>query len=487
MRSVGAAPVRLGPYTLLERIASGGMASVYLAEQRGAHGFVREVAVKIAHPHLAEQPRFASDLIEEAKLAARICHNNVVQVLDVGEEDGNVFLVMEYVEGESLAGLLGWCVKNDRRLPFGVAFRILLDALAGLHAAHELRDEAGASLNLVHRDFSPQNILVGVDGLARLGDFGVAKAGSRVGYTTTGVVKGKTAYLAPEQLRGQPLDRRADIWAAGVVAWEVFARRRLFTADNEAELLLKLVSERPRRLRSVCPDVPEALDDAIAEALEPHVEERVPDAAAFAARLRAAAATFCEVAEVTDVASWVADTALPARTRRRDARSDVRSSAATRDAGSAGPPLAASMSVDAQTRRDRGAPARGGTSRVAVALVAVGVVGVTAGGAALVHGARTPGAEVERGASSAVVASAEVAKVSPIAAATGGAPAPSAEPSTSGSADPVAPTASAEGAPASAPTQAAGRARYPARPAAPARPSAPVVRPRALPPNPYAK
>ncbi|HZO16855.1 MAG TPA: serine/threonine-protein kinase, partial [Polyangiaceae bacterium] len=269
-------------------IASGGMATVYLARTRGAGGFERDVALKLTHAHLRETEDFARELIEEAKLAVGIRHANVVPVLDVGEDPEGIFLVMDYIEGEALATLMRRAAKAGTRLDPAVGMRILLDALAGLHAAHELADERGKLVGLVHRDVSPQNILVGLDGVSRLADFGVAKAATRLGQTRTGLIKGKLAYMAPEQARDQPLDRRTDVWAAGVIAWEILAGRRLLRSRSEAALLLELVSTTPRRLSSVCPDIPAALDDVVARALSPEPQARWSTAQEFAAALQAA-------------------------------------------------------------------------------------------------------------------------------------------------------------------------------------------------------
>jgi eukaryotic-like serine/threonine-protein kinase len=299
-------PERVGRYEILLPIASGGMAQVYLARTRGAGGFEREVAVKLTHGHLRESAEFAADLIEEAKLAARIRHPNVVAVLDVGDDPHGLFLVMDYVEGETLSGLSKRSAAAGRPLPPAIGLRILCDALAGLHAAHELRDEAGLPLGLVHRDFSPQNILVGVDGMARLADFGIAKAATRLSHTRTGNVKGKIAYMSPEQARGQPIDRRCDVWAAGAVAWELLAGHRLFVSDNEVALLLKIVSEPAPLLSEVGVPVPAALEQAVASALTAAAEARCPTAAELARRIVAACrASGWALAELEEVGEHV--------------------------------------------------------------------------------------------------------------------------------------------------------------------------------------
>jgi serine/threonine-protein kinase len=312
-------PERIGRYELLLPIASGGMATVYLSTSRGPMGFEAELALKLTHPHLLESPEFAADLLEEAKIAARIRHRNVATVIDADVDPLGVYLVMEYVEGDTLLGL----TRTSRPVPKPVALRVLLDALAGLHAAHELRDDRGAPLGVVHRDFTPHNILVGTDGVARLTDFGIAKAATRLDHTRTGLVKGKMAYMAPEQARGATLDRRCDVWAAGVVAWELLAGRRLYTRDN-VPTLLKVATEAPPRLRAVVASIHPAVDDAVACALDTDVEARCPTALAFARLLGAACRTHIGVAESEEVAEWVANVVGPKLAARREALLRVR-------------------------------------------------------------------------------------------------------------------------------------------------------------------
>jgi serine/threonine protein kinase len=308
-------PRRAGPYELLLKIASGGMATVFLARKRGAGDFQRTLALKLTHAHLRGQSGWAEELIEEAKLATRIRHPNVVQVLDVEDDPAGVFLVMEYVEGDTLSALSKYAIRDGRPMPRDIALRILLDALAGLHAAHELCDEQGRNAGLVHRDFTPQNILVGLDGVARLTDFGVAKAETRTSYTTAGAIKGKTGYMAPEQVHGQPLDRRADIWAAGVVAWEVLAGQRLYPVGEDAiATLVKAATHTPPRISSVVHDFPRTLDDVIASALVLDRQRRFATANAFREALLAAANG--EVADpsiVGDYVEMVAGSALEIR------------------------------------------------------------------------------------------------------------------------------------------------------------------------------
>ena len=295
------------------------MAAVYLARSRGVGGFQREVAIKLTHPHLRSNPDFAADLIEEAKLAVRIRHPNVVPIVDVGEDAEGVFLVMDYVEGDSLSGLLRRGIEAGEPLPLGIGMRILIDALAGLHAAHELLDDSGRPLGIVHRDFTPQNLLIGIDGVARLADFGIARAAGRVGQTRVGTVKGKITYMAPEQARSRTLDRRCDVWAAGVVAWELLAGRRLHeNVESEVGLMYKIVSEPPPRLRTVVPQVSQQFDHAVASALMLEADERTPSAAMLARDLTAACRAYGHLAELDEVAAYVQRVVGPKLARRRD-------------------------------------------------------------------------------------------------------------------------------------------------------------------------
>ncbi len=297
-------PDKVGRYEIVLQIARGGMATVYLARAEGIGGFDRYVALKLTAEHLRGDPEFAHHLIEEAKLVAHLRHTNVVPVVDVGENEmGAVFLVMEYVPGDSLAGLIRSAKKKNEPMPPAIGMRILVDALAGLHAAHEHTDEDGNSQRLVHRDFSPHNILVGTDGIARLTDFGIAKAASRASVTLAGTVKGKVSYASPEQARGHDLDRRCDVWAAGVIAWEIVAQRKLYPPHERT--LLDIVKAVPPRLRSIVPDVPEEIDQVIAKALTMEPADRTPTAQVFGRAIAAAARNASLLAEVEEVAEYV--------------------------------------------------------------------------------------------------------------------------------------------------------------------------------------
>jgi eukaryotic-like serine/threonine-protein kinase len=278
---------RLDRYELIAELAAGGMATVYLARIGGAGGFQRFVAIKRLHPHLAHEPEFMEMFLDEARLAAGIHHPNVVPILEVGEVDaGEQYLVMEYIEGDTLGNLRAAARKKGERLGMPVMSRLLLDALQGLHAAHELRDEGGQLLNVVHRDVSPQNILVGIDGSARITDFGVARATTRLASTRSGDVKGKVAYMAPEQVRADPeIDRRADVFAMGIVIWEVFADRHLFRGGNEIATITRVLNEPIPNLHEVDPQIPAALAGVIATALQRDRDLRWPTCEAFARAL----------------------------------------------------------------------------------------------------------------------------------------------------------------------------------------------------------
>lgn len=237
-----------GRYAVHGVIAAGGMATIHYGRLFADGGFARIVAIKRLHARFASDRELVAMLVDEARLAARIQHPNVVPVIDVVRE-GELSLVMEYVAGESLARLVQAAIAGSGALEPPVAVAIASGMLRGLHAAHETKDEAGRPLGIVHRDVSPQNVLVGADGVVRVVDFGIAKAVGRFQRETQqGVIKGKVAYMAPEQLRAGELDRRADIYAAGVVLWEMLAGRRLFASEDEATLVARILQEPPPRL-----------------------------------------------------------------------------------------------------------------------------------------------------------------------------------------------------------------------------------------------
>ncbi len=277
----------LGRYALYGEIAAGGMATVHLARLLGPVGFARTVAIKRLHPHLAKDPEFVAMFLEEARLAARVRHPNVVSTLDVVSDDGELFLVMEYVAGESLSRL----VRKARER----------GALEGLHSAHEANSEKGQPLGLVHRDVSPQNVHVGTDGVPRLLDFGIAKATNRVQETRTDQIKGKVAYMSPEQLAKGAIDRRADVYSASVCLWETLTGQRLFKADDVPSLVYAIINEEVKPPSSVVPDLPPGLDEIVMKGLERDAENRWSSAREMAAALEHALAP----APAREIGEWV--------------------------------------------------------------------------------------------------------------------------------------------------------------------------------------
>lgn len=277
-------------YGTILRLASGGMATVWVGQVRGALGFRQLVAIKKPHPHLLDDPSFRAELVAEARLASMIHHANVVDVRDVEVDGQSISLVMDYIEGASLGDLLVAASRKGQRLPPRVAVRITLDACAGLQAAHDLVDERGRPVGLVHRDISPQNILVGTDGIARVADFGVAKfARKNMQSTSEGSLKGKLAYMAPEYLRGESIDRRFDVFAMGVVLWEALTGKRCLRGENEADTLQRVLHHDPGPPSQIVPELGTALDAVLAGALAKERDSRFQNAAAMAAALEASA------------------------------------------------------------------------------------------------------------------------------------------------------------------------------------------------------
>lgn len=238
-------PRKLGPWTLFDRIGAGGMAEIYLARRTTELGGARHCAVKVILPELADRTEFADMLVAEAKLAARLSHANVVQVLDLGKDDGQLFIAMQYVEGFDLSTLLRRCSKGKVPLPPAYALTIVIEALRGLDYAHRLAGDDGTPLGLVHRDVSPSNVLVSFEGEVKMCDFGIARANALALGTVAGAgeaIKGKAAYMSPEQARGEAVDARSDVFAAGILLWELLQGRRMYRVegDKRPEALLEL-------------------------------------------------------------------------------------------------------------------------------------------------------------------------------------------------------------------------------------------------------
>ena len=249
----------LGKYKLVKLIASGGMAEVYLAKQAGAAGFEKLVCLKRILPHLARDKQFVDMFLNEARLAAQLDHPNIVSIFDLGETNGNYFIAMEFIDGPNLRSVARRAAELNEQLPIPEVLKIISMASSGLQYAHDLADQQGNPLGLVHRDISPDNILVHRNGAAKVVDFGIAKAANSSAQTRTGTLKGKVAYMPPEQLRGEQLDRRTDVFALGVVLYELLAGKRPWEGSSEVALIGKIMTEEPQPLGELRPDAPEEL------------------------------------------------------------------------------------------------------------------------------------------------------------------------------------------------------------------------------------
>jgi serine/threonine-protein kinase len=279
---------KAGRYELLLQIAQGGMGAVWVARLKLENGFEKLFAVKTLLTHLQDQAVFRAMFLDEARIAASIEHPNVGQILDMGEQEDLLYLVMEWVEGESVNSLARSAATEGKKLPYGVILRMLADACNGLHAVHEHRDRDGRALEIVHRDVSPHNMLVSTRGVTKVIDFGVAKARDRLtGQTQSGAVKGKLRYMAPEQACGAPLDRRADVWGIGAVLYTLVAGRYPYAGETDVDVLrAMLAGKAPAPLP---PAVPEPIDRVLRKALAVTPAERQPTAAQLAEDLDACA------------------------------------------------------------------------------------------------------------------------------------------------------------------------------------------------------
>jgi eukaryotic-like serine/threonine-protein kinase len=273
--------IEFGRYQLIKKLAAGGMAQVWLARQPGIEGFEKLLVIKQVLPHLADDDSFISMFLDEARLAARLNHPNVVQVFDLGQEDESLYIAMEYIHGEDLRRLDRESRRRRTPIPIPLVCRIIADAAAGLHYAHTLKTPDGKPLGIVHRDVSPQNILATFEGGVKVVDFGIAKAADRANKTRSGVLKGKYAYMSPEQASGKVVDARTDVFALGILLHELLTGRRLFKREGEVATLQAVVScevEAPSRINPV---VPPELDPIVLSALARDRDARLPDAGAL--------------------------------------------------------------------------------------------------------------------------------------------------------------------------------------------------------------
>jgi eukaryotic-like serine/threonine-protein kinase len=363
-------------YLRVRELGHGGMGTIHLA-LRIDGTFRRLYAVKRMHAHLRTDPDLRAMFLDEARLAGLISHSNVVGVHDFGEDDEGPFLVMDYVEGIDLSDVLDAMTERGARLPIQVALRIAIAIAQGLHAAHELRDHDGAPLNLVHRDLSPQNVLLSYDGVVRIADFGIAKAAGRSTRTSTGVLKGKLAFMSPEQLRFEEPDRRSDLFALGVLLFEMLAGRRLYGAKDRSDAPRRILTEPPPDLGEERPETPDALVALLFDLLAKSAADRPKNAAVVAQRLEAILVELLGDDDPIDLAAFLGDVFAD---KRDEERATIAAAVAAVDASDGAGTVELPIDVSLETTDvDRAtAPAqktRSSTIRIAAALVAVALVG----------------------------------------------------------------------------------------------------------------
>jgi serine/threonine protein kinase len=294
----------IGKYHLIAELARGGMGNVYLAASQGPGGFSKLLVVKELKPELCEDETYVAMFLEEARLAARLIHPNIVQTNEVGSDGDRHFMVMEFLDGRSLHRI---GKRLSGRLSIGARLRVIADALLGLHHAHELCEFDGSPLSIVHRDVSPLNVFVTFNGQTKVLDFGIAKAVDSSLETKMGVLKGRVAYMAPEQARGTKVDRRADVYSAGVMLWEAAAGRRLWPGMSEVEILTRILRDGPPALREAQPDAPDELDRICAQAMAFEREERFGTAAELLSELEAHLAHRDDMLTMREIGPMVAE------------------------------------------------------------------------------------------------------------------------------------------------------------------------------------
>ncbi len=321
----------IGRYEFLVPIARGGMAAVWAARLKGTRGFAKTVAIKTMLPTLSDDPLFEQMFLDEAQLAAQIHHPNVVEIMDLGEEHDVLYQVMEYVDGESLGQIMRVAAREKKRIPIEVAVRMISDACSGLHAAHELRSVDGTHLGLVHRDISPQNILITYDGVLKIVDFGVAKAAGRTASeTTAGQIKGKAPYMSPEQALGKSIDRRTDVFAMGIVLYQVATGKHPFRGESDLATLHNILYKDVPSPRFVDPKFPRPLEAVINKALSREADSRYQTAAEMASALQRVFPPTQRPAEVSDVGTYLRELMGEVGEKRRKALAEAIRRADTR-------------------------------------------------------------------------------------------------------------------------------------------------------------
>lgn len=360
-------------YELLGELASGGMATVYLARMRRPMGFSRLVAIKCMHPQFAKDPSFVSMFMDEARLTAHLRHPNIVPTLDIVAEDGHLLLVMEYVDGISLASLLRFANNAGMRVPLPIACAIVHDLLLGLHEAHQAKDDNGAPLAIIHRDVSPQNVIVGIDGLSRVLDFGVAKARQNTHQSNDNEIKGKIPYMPPEQLFGEQLDHKVDVYAAGVTLWETLVCERLFDGPSETALVKKISEEPIAKPSTRLPGLPPEIDEIVMRALSRNASDRYESALAMAEAI----ASVVSLPTRTDVSTWVRQFVSPREVHSSNRLAAIETPTTRRTTILA---LLEKASMLGPSAKRPSPPARARTKRIAIAIgigaVAFAIAGV---------------------------------------------------------------------------------------------------------------
>ena len=278
---VADAPIVAGKYQLLRQLGAGGMAEVYLAKQVGIDGFEKLVVVKRILPSLSGNKDFITMFLDEARTAADLRHANVVNIFEVGEDDGNHYMAMEYLHGQDIRSIQRKVAAGPKKIPLQHSCQIALDAASGLFYAHQKTDLRGDPLRIIHRDVSPQNILVTYDGATKIVDFGIAKAATQDAATATGIIKGKYTYMSPEQATGEPIDPRSDQYALGIVFWEMLTMRRLFKRDSVSKTLQAIMDGDIPSPRVYAPDLPVALEQIVMRALSSNAANRFPNCQDF--------------------------------------------------------------------------------------------------------------------------------------------------------------------------------------------------------------
>ncbi len=374
---------RLGRYVLDRKIATGGMAEIWLAHQAGPAGFAKEIVIKRILPHLADDTKFVEMFLDEARLAAALQHPNIAQIYDLGELDGSYFIAMEYVDGCDLEAVIQRSTDIGRFVPPPIAARLIADACAGLDYAHTFRDRGGREVGLVHRDISPQNLLLSQGGIVKIVDFGVAKATTSSHKTQTGAVKGKLSYMSPEQISAQPLDGRSDVFSLGIVLYELVTNQRPFGHESELMAVTAILNEEPPPPRTLTAAVPEELEHVIYRALAKDRDERFASASEMQLALEQYLQHQGTLLTNRDVAGYLADLfsenpsgTIPALERQAGAQLGVGGTVAGVISSATRPHASASTQTMVHEGQDDDVipPRRGRGALIAVVLLVVAVL-----------------------------------------------------------------------------------------------------------------